>query len=148
MKKPGKSDFSLKPESFKIQNKDYKNLKEVYRNLGKNSVVGAYGVEIAMLYLKQQGAREIVKEVNGVDIQAILNGRRVKYEIKSTVDSTLAYSKIKVSSEHCKELLEKGMEILRICNVGRQTVEIYFLKYGRDFTLVQEPRWRVKRLIQ
>lgn len=103
---------------------------------------------IAILYLNKLGATEITIEPGGgVDIAAKIKGKNIKYEVKATTDDNVAFHKLKVSSNICKELLEEGIEIMRICKIGQSTVDIYFLKYGEHFDLVPEPRYRVRRLI-
>tara|TARA_B100000508_G_scaffold91658_2_gene71436 strand:+ start:827 stop:1243 length:417 start_codon:yes stop_codon:yes gene_type:complete len=133
-------------EEFEISDSELKLNKKLYPNLGKNSHVGNQGVAIAISYLKEKGATDIQIPKSGPDIEAVLEGKKIQYEIKATVDDKIAYSKLKVSSNQCYELLKSGMELMRICKVGQSKVSIYFLKFGEDFELVHEPRFRVKRI--
>jgi hypothetical protein len=136
----------MDPVTFTIDLHDFKRLNEAYPNLGKNKDVGNLGIRIAELYLLKLGAKNIQFEVDGYDIQAELNGKLIRYEVKATADSSLAFSKLRVSSLVCHDHLVNGLEIMRICNVGHQSVDIYFLKHGIDFNLIQEPRWRLSRI--
>lgn len=136
----------MKSITFSIPHNELEHLLMAHPNLGKNIDVGNFGVGIAKHYLENQGATDIIIESAGVDIQAKLNGKLVKFEVKATTDNSIAFSKLKVSSSRNHDLLVNGMEIMRICKVGQQEVDIHFLKHGEDFTLVEEPRWRVKKV--
>lgn len=137
----------LKPIHFTLSKTDYKSLKVAYPNMRNNHDIGKLGVEVVKLYLESKGAIEVLIEEKKVDIQAIINGKLEKYEVKSTCDSKIAFGKLKISStKDYKSLVEEGMEIIRVCKVGQQTLDIYFLKYGVDFKIVQEPRWRLAKL--
>ena len=128
---------------FTISKQDFKRLQKTYHNRGKNSHVGKYGIEVGKLYLRSLGGQQIATEIDSVDLQAQLDGNTIKYEVKATADAKIAFSKLKVSSKVNHKMLIQGMEIMRICKIGQQTVDIYFLKYGKDFTLKEEPRWRL-----
>jgi hypothetical protein len=134
----------LKPIHFALSEKDFNFLRLTYPNMKNNQDIGKYGVQVAKLYLESKGAIEVLIEEKKVDIQAKINGKLEKYEVKSTCDSEIAFGKLKVSSpKDYKSLVEDEMEIIRVCKVGQQTLDIYFLKHGKDFTLTQEPRWRL-----
>ena len=137
----------LKPIHFKLSEVDYTFLKGEYPDMRNNHDICNFGVHVTKLYLESKGYSNIKIEEKKVDIQGTLNNVVIKFEVKSTCDSEIAFGKLKVSSpKDYKSLVEDGMEIIRICKVGQQTLDIYFLKHGIDFTLTQEPRWRLAKL--
>lgn len=109
----------MKSISFTIEKLILKELNDKYPNLGKNKDVGDFGVAVATLYLEHMGAADIAKEPEpGVDFSAVLNGKQIKFEVKATVDSEVAFSKLKISSTTSHDLLVDGMEIISIfCSV-------------------------------
>lgn len=132
------------PIQYTLTAKDFKYLKATYPNMRSNHDICNYGVQVTRLYLKSKDYSNIKIEEKKVDIQGTLNNVVEKFEVKSTVDSDVAFGKLKVSSpKDYKSLVEEGMEIIRVCKVGQQTLDIYILKYGIDFTLTEEPRWRL-----
>jgi hypothetical protein len=137
--------FNPKPIPFILQYNDFKRLTEAYPNMRSNHDIGNFGVEVVKLYLESIGGSNVLMEVDKIDIQATLNGKRIKYEVKSTAKADITFNNLKVSSPKDFKSIKEGMEIIRVCKVGKQTLDLYFLKYGKDFTLVQEPRWRLKK---
>ncbi|MFN8299386.1 MAG: hypothetical protein U0T75_09785 [Chitinophagales bacterium] len=130
---------------FTISQEEKDELIGKYSNLGKNSDVGKLAVEIAKKYFsKIMPGVKFIENRNGVDIMVDYNGKMTGYEIKGTVDSGLAWPKLKVSSQRCYENIKNGMEIMRIVSIGQLQMKIYFLKNGEDFELQPEPRWCVK----
>ena len=137
----------MRSTTFIVPQKELKRLQAKYPfHLRDNTEKGLFGVEVAKLYLESLGSTDIVIESEGIDIQVNFNGKHVNYEVKSTVDDKVAYSKLKVSSTRNHDLLVGGMEIMRISKLGKEEVDIHFLIHGEDFTLVHEPRWRLKKL--
>ncbi|MFC3881044.1 hypothetical protein ACFOSV_12695 [Algoriphagus namhaensis] len=135
-------------ETFKISKDFLDECLKKYPNLGKNSHVGQLGILMVKEFFKRKypGCKF---EVNSskIDLKVILlNGEIKKYEVKSTVDSGLAWSKLKVSSTHCYNALQEGMPLVRITKIGEIEMDIYFLICGIDFTLIPEPRYSVKKL--
>lgn len=134
---------------FNIPENIYLELSEKYPNTGKNSHVGDCAIEIAKAYfisINPDCTFEVNK--NRIDLTVITEGNSEKFEVKGTADNDIAYNKLKVSSQLCHDRLIAGMKMMRISGVGRQKVDIYFLKYGEDFTLKPEPRWDVKEIKQ
>lgn len=134
----------IKPITYILNLDDFKRLKKLYPNMRNNHDIGNFGVEVVKLYLESKGASNVLMEVDKIDIQATLNGERIKYEVKSTAKADITFNNLKVSSPKDYKAIKEGMEVLRVCNVGERTIYIYSLKYGRDFDLVEEPRWRLK----
>src|SRR5690554_5408973 len=123
--------------SFTLTKDEFNRLNSLCPNMRNNQDIGNYGEHVAKLYLESMGATNVKMNISKIDIQATVNGKSIKYEVKSTVDHTIAFDKLKVSSPKDHRLIVEGeMEILRICKIGHQSLDIYFLKYGRDFTLV------------
>jgi hypothetical protein len=135
------------PISFTLTTKDFEFLRTTYKNMRNNHDICNYGVHVTKLYLESKGYSNIKIEEKKVDIQGTINDVTEKFEVKSTVDSNIAFDKLKVSSQKDhKSIVEEGMEIIRVCKVGQQTLDIYFLKHGIDFTLTPEPRWRLTKI--
>jgi len=81
---------------------------------------------------------------NGADLWVTTNGTTEAYEIKGTVDRDISWSKLKVSSRNCHDALVAGMTLIRVTGIGEAKMQLHFMKYGKDFSLVSEPRWSVK----
>lgn len=90
---------------------------------------------------------EIEENRDGVDLRITANGQTVKrIEVKGTASKELAWSQLKVSSQKSHDALESGdATIYRVVDVEGKKPRIFELAYGRDFTLVPEPRWAVKQ---
>lgn len=136
----------IRKETFKLSNKDFKVLKDRYPNMGSNHDIGDFGVNVVKLYLESIGATEVKLESDKIDIKAMINGELVKYEVKSTVKPEITFNNLKVSSSKDFKLIKEGMEVIRVCKVGQQALNLYFLKHGKDFKLVEEPRWRLAKI--
>jgi hypothetical protein len=88
--------------NFSITNEQLENLLNSYPNIGKNSHVGKIAVEVAKLYfLSINPASTFLVNKNGVDLSVNVNGEVENYEIKGTNDKTIAWNKLKVSSQNC-----------------------------------------------
>ncbi len=134
------------PIEFSLTNEQFTFLKDKYPNMRSNHDIANFGVSVVKLYLESRGYTDIQIEKDKIDIQGKLNNEVVKFEVKSTVDTNISFDKLKVSSlKDYRLLVEDGMEIIRVCKVGKQTLDIYFLKYDKDFILKEEPRWRLVR---
>lgn len=134
-------------KNFTLTDKQLDELRIKYPNLGKNSHVGKLAVEIAKLYFKEKYSNtKFIENENGVDLSVLYDTLQEDFEIKGTVDPNIAFNKLKVSSVHCYDKLVDGQTLLRICNIGKQEVQLYFMKYNEDFTMIPEPRWSVKKL--
>lgn len=132
--------------NFSITEDQLNNLLTLYPNTGKNSDVGKLAVELAKLYfLSKNGSTTFITNKNGIDLSASINGVVENFEIKGTADNSIAWNKLKVSSQNCHDLLINGMTLIRITNVGSTEMTFYFLTYKVDFELVHEPRWSVIR---
>lgn len=132
--------------NFSITQDQLKDLLTLYPNTGKNSDVGKLAVELAKLYfLSINGSTTFVANKNRIDLSASINGVVENFEIKGTVANSIAWNKLKVSSQNCHELLINGMTLIRITNIGSTEMIFYFLTYSEDFELVPEPRWSVIR---
>jgi len=137
----------MKVVDFSINKKQ---LDELLRNSkdGKNSDIGKMAIEIVKLYFKRKDSKVIfqIGKRNQPDITVICMKKSVGYEVKGTQDSEIAYSKLKISSKFCHDELKNGMEIIRVTNIRNKKMKLYFLRYGEDFTLIEEPRWAIKKI--
>lgn len=132
---------------FELSEDDFNRLDIEYSDKSKNQHVARFGVEIVKLYLKSKGYTDIKIEEAKVDIQGIINNKVEKFEVKSTRLEDITFYNLKVSSpKDFKALMEDKMEIIRVCKVGQRIVDLHFLKYGIDFILVEEPRWRLAKI--
>ncbi|NIK93091.1 hypothetical protein GZ212_13085 [Mangrovimonas sp. CR14] len=134
------------PIAFSLADIEFKRLNEAYPNMRNNQDIGNYGEHVVKLYLESIGATNVLIGGKKIDIQANINGKNTKYEVKSTTKSDITFNNLKVSSPKDYELIKAGMEIIRVCKIGQQTLDLYFLKFGRDFTLKEEPRWRLSKI--
>ena len=105
---------------------------------------------IAQKYLiSKYGARaEITEDREGADIRVTIDGKTERIEVKGTVSPTIAWQKLKVSSQQSHDALASGdASIYRVVDVDSANPRIYILNYGEHFTLEPEPRWAVKRVL-
>ncbi|WP_283637076.1 hypothetical protein [Aquaticitalea lipolytica] len=134
-------------KKFKLTNEQLIELTNKFPNTGKNSHVGKLAVEIAKLYFQEKYINpEFNEKIKGVDLSVLINNKQEDYEIKGTVDSNIAFDKLKVSGKPCYDKLVNGQILLRICDIGKQEVKLHFLKFNEDFTMIPEPRWSVKKV--
>lgn len=130
--------------NFSISDEQLKNLLSLYPNTGKNSDIGKLAVEVAKLYFLSINEMSTFRtNQKGVDLAVEVNGLINNFEIKGTAGKNLAWSKLKVSSLKCHDLLIQGTILIRITNIGSKEMTFYFLRYGEDFELKPEPRWAV-----
>ena len=64
-------------------------------------------------------------------------------EVKGTEATGIARNQLKVSGQPSCDLLKRGMPLYRVTGVGSPNLTIFVLKYGEDFEMTPEPRWRV-----
>jgi hypothetical protein len=137
----------METESFNLPTEDYNHLQKQYPNLGKNGDISKIAIEIVKLYFQTKSTKITFKKAkNGGDIIVCNNEVEIEYEVKGTEDSELAFSKLKVSSQKCHDALKNGMVLIRVTNIRKYNVMLYFLKYGIDFTLHHEPRWKLQQV--
>ena len=130
--------------TFEISPSELDRLKALYPKEGKSADVGRFAEAVAKLYLSSiKPGVEFQKGTDGADLKMIYDGIVEQYEIKGTSDSKIAWSKLKVSSQRCYESLKNGLTLLRVTNIGKPVMKLYFLKFGEDFDLVVEARWAV-----
>jgi hypothetical protein len=113
----------------------------------KNSDIGSIAVEIVKDYFLflDPNNQFIIGRNNEPDL-IVVNGEKVReYEIKGTKDNKLAFNKIKISSQYCYRKLIEGMEIIRVTDIGKQSVSLHFLKNNIDFVMEPEDRWKIKK---
>ncbi|NNV57197.1 hypothetical protein [Limnovirga soli] len=135
----------MKSVSFEIPTEQLNKLLEMYPNKGKNSDVGNIAVMVAELYFKSLDPDSIFTR-GSIDLQVTSKGRTENYEIKGTEDADIAWAKLKVSSRQCYDELVAGMILIRVTNIRNAKVILHFMKYGEDFTMVEEPRWSIKKV--
>lgn len=132
---------------LEITNEELRLILEGNPNMGKNSDVGKAAIKLVKLFFsKTHGVTEFYIGKEGADIIVSMPEENKSYEVKGTAGSDIAWSKLKVSSQHSYNAITNGLEIIRVTNVGQQKVKLHFITYGVDFTLVTEARWAVKKL--
>lgn len=137
----------MTPISFEISEIDFLMLQEKYHRIGKNNMIGELAVEIAKIYLKSIYPNAMIyKGKKGVDFVVDDEDNQINYEIKGTESEGIAFDKLRVSSTDSHTALVGGMKLLRVSNVRKRIVNLYFLEHGVHFELVEEPRWRVKKI--
>ena len=96
---------------------------------------------------KYEGQAQIEEDKGGADLMVSTDGKVERIEVKGTESSTIAWQKLKVSSQKSHDALEsRDASIYRVVDVNSLHPRIYILTHGRDFTLEPEPRWAVKRV--
>jgi len=118
---------------------------------GKGSgLIGKRSEEIVKIYFSRMDPNcKFSAPKNGADLEVVFSTGESSsiVEIKGTADSDIAWSKLKVSSEHTKRMLiDEGVPIYRVTKVFEDEPVIYVLRYGKDFELQPEARWAVKRV--
>lgn len=133
----------MEKEVFKITEEELNQIKGSYSNMGKNSDIGDFALEIAKCFFKKKLGDINFISTKNIDLCFEAKGKTFEYEIKGTTDNDIAWNKLKVSSKNCHDLLENGMPIIRITNIGKTDMIIYTLMIDEDFTLKPEDRWAV-----
>ncbi|HEX8014879.1 MAG TPA: hypothetical protein VF465_06565 [Flavobacterium sp.] len=134
-------------KEFNIPKKTLICLLETNFNMGKNSHIGNLAVKIVELYFLSLDPEAIFSTgKNGADLEVTYLQKIEKFEIKGTADGTIAWNKLKVSSQQCHDALVNGMSIIRVTNVGKENPTIHILKHNEDFRLIPEARWRLSRI--
>ncbi len=96
---------------------------------------------------KYGGQVEIEEDHDGADLRVYMSGKSERIEVKGTESPTIAWPKLKVSSQKSHDALRNGeTSMYRVVDVSGANPRIYILTYGRHFTLEPEPRWAVKRV--
>ncbi len=138
----------MEREIFEISDSELNELNSKFPPGKGSGLIGARSTEIIKLYFRSKSATcQFSEPRNGADLEVRFpDSISLLLEIKGTEDSTIAWQKLKVSSEQSyRMLVEEGIPIYRVTNVFSKTVEIYILKYDEDFLLEREPRWSIKR---
>lgn len=132
--------------TFKIPDDTFEGL-IAGQNLRANGDIGKLAVKIVELYFKGLNPQCLIARAkNGPDIEVTIDGVTTSYEVKGTAAPDISWSQLKVSSQGCFDALQQGVELIRVSNLGKQDVTLYFMKCNVDFRLEPEPRWTVKRL--
>lgn len=137
----------MSTKNFELPSDIWENLKRTYPNLGKNRDVGMIAVEIVRQYfLSIDPAANFQSGTKGADLIVTHNNITEQFEIKGTTDIGIAWTKLKVSSQNCHDALVNGMTLIRVTGIGDLKVKLHFLQHGKDFTLVREDRWAVRKI--
>jgi hypothetical protein len=130
---------------FSISETQLAALLALYPNTGKNSHVGNIAVKVVELYfLDRHSEATFNRGTKGADLEVNVNGEIGRYEIKGTIDQSISWSKLKVSSQDCYDGLMAGMTLIRVTSIGKTNMTLHFMKYGEDFTMEPEVRFAVK----
>ena len=130
-----------KSEKFKLSDDQFKKLKREFPGHDSHSI-GKRTEEIIKMYFKRKLNKLPYKD--GLDFEICSSGEKI--EVKGTTSSSISWAKLKVSGKPCHEQLKNGAPIYRITNVMDREVGIHILKYGKNFKMVPEPRWRLVQL--
>lgn len=132
---------------FLITERERNDLLSLYPNLGKNSDVGKYSIEIVKLYfLSKNPSTKFSVCKGGGDLEIETADDFEEFEVKGTVDENICFQKLKVSSTDCHNSLVSGMTLIRVTSIGQLSMKLHFMKHGVDFVLVPEVRWSVKSI--
>lgn len=124
---------------------EFAQLNDIYPPTVKSSSVGDRAEELVKYYFRKTYKDcKFTYQTDGSDLLVEWNTGSVKIEIKGTADSTIAWSKLKVSSQTSHDLLKNGLPLYRVVSVYDRQPQIYILVHGVDFTMYQEARWAVR----
>jgi hypothetical protein len=130
---------------FEISQEQLNYLLSVNPNTGKNWDVGSIAVNVVQLYFKSEHPdAAFLPGSKGADLEVSYSGKLERFEIKGTVDKSIAWQKLKVSSQDCYDCLLQGMTLIRVTSIGSLKMKLYFMKHGEDFILEPEVRFAVK----
>ena len=88
---------------------------------------------------------EITEDRDGADLKVTVGDKTERIEVKGTRSTTIAWAKLKVSSQQSYHALKTGAaRMYRVVNVDSPKPSIYILEFGTHFDLIPEPRWAVK----
>jgi hypothetical protein len=104
-------------------------------------------VEICRVFFRKQNPKvTFPRASNGADLHVLMpDAPGVDIEAKGTQASDIAWQQIRVSSQQSHDRLKAGMPLYRVSNIGSRKVKIHVMKYGEDFEMTHEPRWRVHK---
>lgn len=132
---------------FEISEQERIALLTKFPNLGKNSDVGKYSIEVVkMFFLSKDSTSSFSICKGGADLEVKQGNNSQQFEVKGTIDSEICFQKLKVSSQGCHDALINGIILIRVTNVGQLKMKMHFMKHGVDFLLVPEPRWAVVKV--
>ena len=102
-------------------------------------------VEICRIHFRRENSgATFPKSPNRADLCVAFPGAPAfDVEVKGTEETGIAWNQFKVSGNPSFELLKKGMPLYRVSSIGSPRVSIFVLKYGEDFEMTPEPRWRI-----
>lgn len=89
----------------------------------------------------------IERDHEGADLRVSKNGSTERIEVKGTKSRDLAWAQLKVSSRQSYNALRTGAaSMYRVTDVDGDQPRVHVLKHGRDYELIPEPRWAVRRV--
>lgn len=118
----------------------YERLNSKYPEGNGSSLIGKRAEEIVKIYFQRKDPRCQFAETppKGADLQVALPGEALAIEVKGTKSADVASQQLKVSSQHSRDLLEKGAPVYRVTGVFERSPSIYALpevigrRYHRD----------------
>ena len=141
----------MKREKFELSDLEFTQLNTEYARGKGSALIGYRSEAIVRLYFRRKYPDcEFRQPTNGADLEVVSSPNRRGFflEVKGTEDSSIAWGKLKVSGVPSHQMLvEEKIPLYRVTNVFEKKPVIYMLKYGEDFDLVQEPRWRIRRMV-
>lgn len=96
---------------------------------------------------KYRGKARVIEDKDGADLRFSIDGKTERIEVKGTASTTIAWQKLKVSSQKSYDSLKGGDALMyRVVDVDGPRPRIYILAHGKDFTMEPEARWAVRRI--
>jgi hypothetical protein len=127
-----------------ISDIEYKKLNKKYNSNNKNENTEKRAIDIVKIFLKKSYPNCFFgPQKTGIDLIFTNNKQEIEIEVKGTNDEKIGWGKLKVSSQNSHDQLRGGMPIYRVYNVFGRKPKIAILRYGIDFDMVVEPRWRI-----
>lgn len=132
-------------DDFEISQEQLNYLLSIHPNTGKNWDVGSIAMRVIEMYFKNKYPdATFLSGIKGADIEVTCGGKTERFEVKGTTDQSIAWQKLKVSSQDCHDCLIQGMTLIRVTSIGSLKMKLHFMKHGEDFILEPEVRFAVR----
>jgi hypothetical protein len=139
-------DF-LTTEKFEELNREYPE---------SEKKTAARAEEIVKIYFKETFGEkcsiELGKEGSDLRVRTGPTDPILEIDVKGTASNTkevfkdIAWDRFYISSNYCHDKITKeDMSIYRVVGVYEPNPRIYVLKYGPDFKVDEQPRWKINK---
>jgi hypothetical protein len=103
-------------------------------------------LEILEIFLKRKHPKIVFRTApkkTGADLryQRTPNGSFCDVEVKGTADKDIAWGKLRMSGTTSCKGVRQGRPVYRVFDVYSDSPQLRILKWNKDFTLKEEPRW-------